>query len=74
MPLKPRLIRVAVVIFVLIRLVQAQEPQPKLSGRVTEADSSSPIEGATVTLLPPVIAGQFNLQTARTDSNGNYPF
>jgi hypothetical protein len=57
MHLKPSLIRVAVVIFVLVCLVQAQEPQPKLSGRVTEADSSSPIEGATVTLLPPDIGG-----------------
>lgn len=74
MPLKPGFIRVAVVIFVLARLVQAQESQPKLSGRVTEAGSSSSIEGATVTLLPPVIAGQLNLQTARTDSNGNYRF
>jgi hypothetical protein len=74
MPLKAKFLRVAVVIFVLVRLVQAQEPQPKLSGRVTEADSSSPIEGATVTLLPPFIVGQLNLQTARTDSNGNYRF
>ena len=74
MHLKPSLIRAAVVIFVLVRLVQAQEPQPKLSGRVTEADSSSPIEGATVTLLPTEIGGQLNLQTARTNSSGNYRF
>lgn len=74
MPLKPRLIGVAVVILVLVPLVQAQESQPKLSGRVTEADSSSPIEGATVTLLPLNIIGKFNLQTARTDSVGNYRF
>jgi hypothetical protein len=74
MPFTPSFIRVAVVIFGLVRLVQAQEPQPILTGRVTEADSNSPIEGATVTLLPPFIAGQLNLQTARTDSNGTYRF
>jgi hypothetical protein len=74
MPLELRFIRVAVVIFGLVCLVQAQEPQPRLTGRVTEADNSSPIEGATVTLLPPIIVGQLNLQTARTDSNGNYRF
>ena len=74
MSLKPRIIRVAVVIFVLVGLVQAQEPQPKLGGRVTEAGSGSPIEGATITLMPPYIFGQLHLQTARTDSNGNYRF
>ena len=60
--------------FVLVISVHAQDPQPKLAGRVTQVDSGSPIEGATVTLLPPYIAGQLNLQTAKTDSNGNYRF
>jgi hypothetical protein len=60
--------------FVLAISVHAQGPEPKLAGRVTQIDSGSPIEGATVTLLPPFIAGQLNLQTAKTDSNGKYRF
>jgi Carboxypeptidase regulatory-like domain len=55
-------------------LIHAQEPKPILAGRVTQAENSSPIAGATITLLPPFIAGRLNLQTARTDSNGNYRF
>ena len=33
-----------------------------------------PIQGATITLLPPYIAGLFNPQTAKTDGNGEYKF
>jgi Carboxypeptidase regulatory-like domain len=59
--------------FALALVVRAQEPQPKLAGRVTQADTGSPLEGATITLIPPFV-GQLHLQTARTDRDGNYRF
>ena len=61
-------------LFVVARSVPAQEPPPRLAGRVTQADNGAPIEGATITLLPPMVPGTLDFQTARTDSNGNYRF
>ncbi len=52
----------------------AQEPEPQISGRVTEAKNGSPIEGAIIRLIPPFLAGQANFQTATTNSNGEYRF
>jgi hypothetical protein len=72
--LKPRFLWIAAMLFVVTRLIQAQDPPPKLAGRVTQADNGAPIEGATISLLPPLIAGTLDFQTARTDSNGNYRF
>ena len=61
-------------LFVATQSIQAQGSSPKLAGRVTQADNGAPIEGATIRLLPPFIAGVLNLQTVRTDGNGNYRF
>ena len=74
MVFNPRFIPVLATVFALALVVRAQEPQPKLAGRVTQADTGSPLEGATITLMPPFIAGQLHLQTARTDRDGNYRF
>jgi 5-hydroxyisourate hydrolase-like protein (transthyretin family) len=74
MALIPRFILVFAMLFALALLVRAQEPQPKLAGSVTQADTGSPIEGATITLMPPFVAGQLHLQTARTDREGNFLF
>ena len=52
----------------------AQIPEPQIAGRVTRADDGTPIAGATVTLTPPFVAGILNVQTAKTDSNGDYRF
>ena len=61
-------------LFVVARSLPAQEPPPRLAGRVTQSVSGAPIEDATITLVPPVITGTLNFQTAKTDSDGNYRF
>ena len=49
------------------------DSQPaQISGYVVRDNNSEPIQGATVMLVPPSIFGQ--LQTATTDSNGEYRF
>jgi Carboxypeptidase regulatory-like domain len=52
----------------------AQAPKPQIAGRVVRADDGLPIEGAAVRLLPPMIPGNGQLQTAVADSNGEYRF
>ena len=74
MVLKVGFLWVGVMLFVITRSIQAQESPPKLAGRVTQAGNGAPIEGATITLLPPLIPGHLNFQTAKTDSNGDYRF
>jgi Carboxypeptidase regulatory-like domain len=74
MALHSRFIPAIAMTCLLAVLSQAQEPKPILAGRVTQEDNSSPIEGATITLVPPFIGGRLNLQTSTTDSNGNYRF
>ena len=74
MALHSRFIPALTMTFLLAVLSQAQEPKPVLAGRVTQADNGSPIEGATITLVPPFISGRLNFQTARTDSKGDYRF
>ena len=69
-----RFIGFAVMLFVVARSLPAQEPPPRLAGRVTQSVSGAPIEDATITLVPPVITGTLNFQTAKTDSDGNYRF
>jgi hypothetical protein len=54
--------------------VQDQDAEPQLSGRVTEVGSGAPIAGATVELVPPIILGIPNFQSAKTDDDGNYRF
>lgn len=51
----------------------AQNAEPQLSGRVVEAVNGEPIAGATVSLLPPFIAGP-SLQSVKTDHEGYYSF
>src|SRR5260370_281421 len=51
-----------------------EEFEARLGGRVTQAVRGAPIEGATVSLVPPMIMGQLNFQTAKTQSNGDYRF
>jgi Carboxypeptidase regulatory-like domain len=49
------------------------ELQPaQISGYIVRDNNGAPIQGATVILSPPSIFGQ--LQTATTDSNGEYRF
>jgi Carboxypeptidase regulatory-like domain len=49
------------------------DPRPaQISGYVVRENNGKPIQGAIVMLSPPVIYGQ--LQTAITDSNGEYRF
>ncbi|MGB8029727.1 MAG: carboxypeptidase regulatory-like domain-containing protein [Terracidiphilus sp.] len=74
MVLTPGLVSGLAIVFSLALQVQAQGSQPNLAGRISEADSGAPIKGATITLVPPIIAGRLNFQTAKTDSNGNYYF
>jgi hypothetical protein len=52
----------------------AQATVPQIAGRVVRADNGMPIQGATITLLPPYTAGVFNPQSAKTDGNGEYKF
>jgi hypothetical protein len=47
-------------LFVVARSLPAQEPPPRLAGRVTQSASGAPIEDATITLVPPVITGTLN--------------
>jgi Carboxypeptidase regulatory-like domain len=54
--------------------LSAQEPEPQITGRVTLAKDGSPIPGAVIRLIPPIIVGQLNFQSAMTDSNGAYRF
>lgn len=61
--------------FALTLVLQAQEPGPEIEGRVAQAGSGSPIEGATITLMPPMLSINIqSLQTATTDSNGDFRF
>jgi hypothetical protein len=54
--------------------VRAQDAEPQLLGRVTEVGSGAPIAGATVTLVPSIIAGNLDFQSAETDQDGYYRF
>jgi protocatechuate 3,4-dioxygenase beta subunit len=74
MVLSLRFIPVFAMTFALALLAQAQERKPILAGRITDADSGAPIEGATITLEPPIVIGRLDFQTATTDRNGNYRF
>ncbi len=74
MVFKPRFRLIGIMLLVSACSILAQESPPRLAGRVTQADSGAPIEGATVSLVPPMIMGQLNFQTAKTQSNGDYRF
>jgi 5-hydroxyisourate hydrolase-like protein (transthyretin family) len=54
--------------------VQASEPASQITGRVVRADTGAPVEGAAIRLMPPIMPGSGQFQTAITDSNGNYSF
>jgi hypothetical protein len=71
---KPRFRLIGIMLLVSACSILAQESPPRLAGRVTQADIGAPIEGATVSLVPPMIMGQLNFQTAKTQSNGDYRF
>ena len=61
MPWKLSYTGVVFTLLMITRLAQAQESQARLTGRVTEAANGSPIEGATVTLFPPMIFGNIQM-------------
>ena len=53
---------------------QSQTSEPQISGRVVRRDNGAPIEGATIALMPSFIPGNGRLQTAATNSNGEFQF
>jgi hypothetical protein len=53
---------------------QVSPPAAKITGRVVRADTGAPIEGAAVRLMPPIITGNGQFQTAITNGNGDYSF
>jgi hypothetical protein len=60
--------------FVSTLSAQVRNDQPQLAGHITKAGNGSPIAGAIVSLVPPIILGRFNFQSAKTDQYGNYRF
>jgi hypothetical protein len=74
--MKVHQLRFSVLLFVvaLVSSVQSQvQPKAQIAGRVVRADNGAPIEGAILQIYPGgPIAGR--LQTAKTDSNGEYYF
>jgi len=53
---------------------QVSEPASQITGRVVRTDTGAPVKGAAIRLMPPIMPGNGQFQTAITDSNGNYSF
>ena len=58
------------------RDARPQQPSPamQIRGRVVRSDTGVPLSGARIQLLPPIIAGAGNFQTAISGADGTYGF
>jgi hypothetical protein len=66
-------VSVLVSLVVICLVANAQAPEPQITGRVVRADNGLPIEGAAIELEPAfAMQGNGQLQTALTDSHGQY--
>lgn len=47
---------------------QVSEPASQITGRVVRTDTGAPVKGAAIRLMPPIMPGNGQFQTAITDS------